>query len=86
MTPFPYTTVERDYQQLRLRYPRLHVIDDFTKLSCIWPDKVASQDVISYPLEAPVKFWVGDKKTEAKVRRRCCSVSICTFILVNQVN
>ena len=69
VSPFPYTTVERDYQQLRLRYPRLFVAQDFTKLSCIWPDVKGSDDVINYPLDNTVNFFVGDKNNTSILRR-----------------
>jgi len=69
VSPFPYTTVERDYQQLRLRYPKLHVAQDFTKVSAIWPDEKKSEDVMNYPLQNPVNFWVGDKKYPNMLRR-----------------
>lgn len=69
VSPFPYTTVDRDYQQLRLRYPKLHVAQDFTKVSAVWPDEKKSEDVINYPLQNPVNFWVGDKKYPNMLRR-----------------
>ena len=67
--PFPFTTVERDYQQLRLRYPKLHVAQDFQKVRAIWPDSAASEDVINFPLENPVAFFCGDKKHSGILKR-----------------
>jgi len=69
VSPFPYTTVERDYQQLRLRYPKLHVATDFQKLKCIWPDSVASGNMLEYPLDNSVSYWAGDKKNPHMLRR-----------------
>jgi hypothetical protein len=69
VSPFPYTTVERDYQQLRLRYPKLHVANDFQKATCVWPDAIASGNMLEYPLDNQVSYWTGDKKNPSMLRR-----------------
>ena len=71
VSPFPFTTLERDYQQLRLRYPNLHVAPDFCKVKCLWPDGSSSEDALTFPLENSVHFWCGDKdKKHPEMLRR----------------
>ena len=59
LTPFDFTGALRDYQQLRLRYPDLHVSSDFSHVKCMWPDSSALTQPTFETLVSPAAFFCG---------------------------
>ncbi|EKX34407.1 hypothetical protein GUITHDRAFT_119409 [Guillardia theta CCMP2712] len=68
IAPFPFSTVHRDYQQLRLRYPRLHVAQDFSRALCLWPEGEFGKGG-ELPLVSKTRFFCGAKKDQHLFRR-----------------
>ena len=69
LSPFPFADASRDYQQLRLRYPQLHVAGEFAWVRALWPDSPALCAPSFAPLVNPAAFFVGTKQGAALLRR-----------------